>query len=115
MNANVVLNGAYKGKAILNPTGKPYIKVSLGKKLYLDRNTVEAYEVVTEDSAKSAASGVARGMIGGALLGPVGMLAGSLSAKTKKTVTVILQFKDGEKSLVEFHEVTYKDFIGKML
>lgn len=115
MATNVILEGAYKGKMVMNPTGKPYIPVSFGKKLYLNKDTVEAYEVITDEAQKSAASGVARGLVGGALLGPVGMLAGSASAKSKKTYTIILQFKTGEKSLVEVNHVTYKDIVGKML
>lgn len=115
MPVNVVLEGAYKGKSIMNPTGKPYIPVKFSKKLYLDKSTIEEYEVITEDTKKSAASGIARGLVGGALLGPVGMLAGGLSAKNKKNFTIILQFKDGQKSLIEVNDVTYKDIVGTML
>ena len=85
MATNVVLEGEYKYKGIMNPTGKPYIPISFGKKLYLNKDTVEAYELITDETRKSAASGIARGLVGGALLGPVGMLAGGLSAKNKKT------------------------------
>lgn len=115
MATNIVLDGKYKGKMVMNPTGKPYIPVSFGKKLYINKDTVEAYELVTDDSKKSAASGVARGLVGGALLGPVGMLAGGLSAKNKKSYTLILQYKDGDKSLIEVNDITYKNIVGKML
>lgn len=99
----------------MNPTGKPYISISFGKKLYINKDTVSAYELVTDDTRKSAASGIARGLVGGALLGPVGMLAGGMSAKNKKTFTLILQFADGEKSLIEVEEIIYKSIVGKML
>lgn len=115
MPVNVVLEGAYKGKTIMNPTGKPYISTGFTSKLYLNKDTIEAYEVITEGTRKSAASGIARGLVGGALLGPVGMLAGGLSAKSKKTFALIVQFKDGQKSLIEVNDITYKDIVGKML
>ena len=47
MATNVVLEGEYKYKNIMNPTGKPYIPVGFGKKLYLNKDTVEAYELIT--------------------------------------------------------------------
>lgn len=115
MATNVVLEGDYKYKGIMNPTGKPYISVSFGKKLYLNKDTVEAYELITDETRKSAASGVARGLVGGALLGPVGMLAGGLSAKNKKSYTMVIQFKDGKKSLIEVNDITYKSIVGLML
>lgn len=45
--------------------------------------TIESYELITDEHRKSAKSGIARGLVGGALLGPVGMLAGGMSAKSK--------------------------------
>ena len=115
MATNVVLEGDYKYKGIMNPTGKPYISVIFGKKLYLNKDTVEAYELITDETRKSAASGIARGLVGGALLGPVGMLAGGLSAKNKKSYTMVIQFKDGKKSLIEVNDITYKSIVGLML
>jgi len=113
MAKNFVLEGDYKGKALLIKSGFKGDKLLLGpiglfKSLEITRDNLEAYEVITEETSKSAASGVARGLVGGALLGPVGLLAGALSAKNKGTYNVILQFKDGKKSLVEVDEKIYK-------
>ena len=115
MPVNVVLEGAYKGKTIMNPTGKPYISTGLVSTVDLNKDTIESYEVITEDTRKSASSGMARGLVGGALFGPVGMLAGGLSAKSKKSFTLIIQFKDGQKSLIEVDDIIYKSIVGKML
>lgn len=114
MSRNSVIEGDYKGKMVLNPTGKPYITIGFGKKLYLNKETVEEYQLIDEDTRKSAASGVARGLVGGALLGPVGMLAGGLSAKNKSAVMVTIQFKDGKKSLLEIDGIIYKSLVQKM-
>ena len=55
---------------------------------------MESYEVITEEHRKSAASGAARGLTGGALLGPAGILAGGLSAENKGTYQIAIQFEE---------------------
>jgi hypothetical protein len=50
---------------------------------------------------------VVRGVIGSALLGPIG-IAAALSAKKKGLHTVALQFRDAKKSLLEINDDVYK-------
>ena len=76
----------------------------------LDKNTVGSYEVIGEESQTSATSAVARGALGAALLGPVGMAA-ALSAKKKGLYTVAIQFKDGKRSLLEIDDAIYKALV----
>lgn len=104
---NRVVAGDYQGKFLAASFNKIYIGVSLGKNLYLNKETVESYEVITDEQRKSAASGIARGAVGAALLGPVGLLAG-LSAKNKGTYNIAIKFKDGKNSLVEVDDKIYK-------
>jgi len=87
------------------------IAVSLLNSVKLNKDTVDSYELITEEHRKSAASGIARGLVGGALLGPVGLLAGGLSAKNKGTYQVAIQFKDGKRSLLEIDDKIYKGLI----
>lgn len=87
---NMVIAGDYQGKGVMGGA-KPGIVVKIFRPLYLDSTTVESYEVITDEHRKSAASGVARGLVGGALLGPVGMLAGGLSAKDKGIYQIAIQ------------------------
>ncbi|KPU42132.1 hypothetical protein OXPF_39110 [Oxobacter pfennigii] len=108
---NKVIAGDYVGGNIMTTLGMTAIGISFGKNLYLDKRTVEGYEVVTDEHRKSAASGVARGLIGGALLGPVGLLAGGLSAKNKGVYTLAINFKDGKKSLIEVDDKIYKNIV----
>lgn len=85
------------------------------KKVKLNKDNIESYEVITDEHQKSAASGVARGIVGGALLGGVGALAGALSAKKKKGIFhVAIQFKDGTKSLLKIDDGIYKRLIQDM-
>ncbi len=73
--------------------------------------TVESYELITDEHRKSAKSGIARGLVGGALLGPIGILAGGMSAKSKGIYQVAIQFKDGKRSLLEVDDKIYKAII----
>lgn len=116
MAKNMVIAGEYTGKGISVLGGQPQILISSNwtENVFLDKYNVESYEVITEEIRKSAASGVARGIVGGALLGPVGMIAGGLSAKNKSVVTVAILFKDGKKSLIEIDDKIYKALVKFM-
>lgn len=109
--ANKVIAGDYEKKAVTVSGSKVVISTGFMKSVTLDRNTVEAYELITDEHRKSAASGAARGIVGGVLLGPVGLLAGGLSAKSKGIYQVAIQFKDGKKSLIEVDDKIYKTLI----
>lgn len=109
MAKNRVIGGDYNGATISAVLGT----VMVGSMTFA-KWTVDDYEVITEDHRKSAASGVARGLVGGSLLGPVGMLAGGLSAKNKGTYTVAIAWKDGKKSLVEVDDKLYKAMVKAM-
>ena len=51
----------------------------------------------SSDTRKSASSSLVRGAVGGALLGPAGLLAGGLSGKnkTKHMTTFLIKYDDG--------------------
>lgn len=105
---NQVIAGEYEGKYVaMSSPNKVVIVYGFFKKLVLDKTTVESYEVMDEESRKSATSAVGRGLLGGFLLGPVGMLAG-LSAKKKGVYVIAIQFHDGKKSLIEVNDKIYK-------
>lgn len=107
---NVVIAGDYVGKVVSQAIGQVYIILGFTSKVEINKGMVESYEVITEESRKSAASGIARGAIGAALLGPVGLLAG-LSAKNKGTHTIAIKFKDGKNSLIEIDDKIYNNLI----
>jgi len=100
---NKVIAGDYEGKVIMSTLGIVNLQTGFLKTITLDKNTVEDYEIMDETHSKSAVSAVGRGLVGGFLLGPVGLLAG-LSAKNKGVHIIAVQFKDGKKSLIEIDE-----------
>ncbi len=85
----------------------------------VNRSTVEMYEVVSDEHRKSMASGVARGLVGNALLGPAGLFAGAVSAKEKGIYQVAVFFRDdgsraaycGKRSLLERDDKLYKKLV----
>lgn len=104
---NRVIAGDYNGRAVAQAFGIVTLSTGLLSSIKLDKSTVEDYEVMDESQRKSATSAVGRGLVGGFLLGPVGLLAG-LSAKSKGVHIVAIQFKDGKKSLIEMDDKIYK-------
>jgi hypothetical protein len=110
----MVIARDYNGKNVVQAAGACSIAVSLFKPLLLNKNSVETYEVITDEHRKSAAGGIGRGIVGGALLGPVGLIGGALSAKNKGTYQVAIQFKDGKKSLLEIDDKVYKALVKSM-
>ena len=110
---NKVIAGDYIRKMTGVSLGQLYIATSFGKPMYLNKQNIEAYELITDEQRKSAASGVIRGAVGATLLGPVGLLAG-LSAKNKGIYTVAIKFKDGKNSLLEVDDKFYKALIKTM-
>jgi len=108
---NKVIAGDYNGKNIRSAFGKAKISTNFINSLSLDKNSVASYEVITDDHRKSMASGISRGIAGNLLLGPVGMIAGTLSAKSKSVYMVAVLFKSGKNSLLEVDEKIYKQIV----
>lgn len=75
--------------------------------------TVKSYEVVSEENNISLASGLLRGAAGKIILGPWGVLA-ALTAKMKGVYNVVLQWKNGKKSLLEIDEKVYKAILKNL-
>lgn len=113
MAQNKVVAGDYEGKNLLMGRSEVLLYTSFTKSFPLNKSTVAKYELITEEHRKSAVSGVGRGLVGGVLLGPVGLLAG-LSAKSKGTHTLAIEFTDEKKSLIEINEKLYKTLIKSM-
>lgn len=108
MAQNKVIAGDYIGAAVSETLGT----VTVGN-ITFSKHTVSSYEVITEEHRKSAVSGVVRGLVGKAVLGPVGLLAG-LSAKNVGTYTIAVNWKSGKKSLIEVNDKIYKLILKEM-
>jgi hypothetical protein len=107
---NKVIAGDYVNMGII--FSGQYVQIVTGfmKTISLNKETVERYEIITEEHRKSGTSAILRGSVGAAVLGPVGILAG-VSAKNKGTYQIAIEFKDGKKSLIEIEDKAYKLFM----
>ncbi|MDR3594234.1 hypothetical protein [Clostridium sp.] len=108
---NKVIQGDYSGSLIFKFTGGKFLTIDKKKNIY--KANVKNYNVIDQSSSKSATSAIARSAVGGALLGPVGLLAG-LSAKSKGVYLIAIEFTDGKKSIIEIDDKLYKIFITSM-
>ncbi|CEG26027.1 hypothetical protein [Bacillus sp. B-jedd] len=114
MAKNKVIAGEYEGCEITtNLSGTLSVIKGVFSSVPLDTDNVEEYELLDETKRKSAVSAVGRAFVGGLILGPVGWLAG-LSAKSKGIHVVAIEFKDGNRSLLQLNDKFYKKFIKQM-
>ncbi|WMM24044.1 hypothetical protein RBU61_14085 [Tissierella sp. MB52-C2] len=105
-----VIAGDYKESRFVNSKDGIIIAVSFTKRVLINKDTVESYELVDEEHRTKAMSAIGRGMVGSLALGPVGLLAG-LSAKKKGSYLVAVKFKDGKESLLELDDKLYKTLV----
>lgn len=110
----MVIAGDYQGHEIKTAWGgNIYINAKGGERIIIDSSTVKSYEVLEIDDKKSFSSGVARGLVGGAVFGGVGALAGVNSAKSMKNAKIKIQFKSGKCSLLYVDKILYDAIINK--
>lgn len=114
MAKNKVIAGDYFGCSVGQALGMPYIATGFTTSVHLTKANIESYEVLDETRAKSALNIASRGLIGGFLLGPAGMLAGALSVKAKGSYIIAIQFKDGKKSLIEVDDKIYQAIMKQL-
>ena len=112
---NAVIAGDYAGKKVSLSFGTVSIDIGMMSTLKLDRSTVADYSVMDESQKKSMSSGVMRGLVGGALLGPAGLVAGAVTAKQKGIYQIAIQLKEdpqwvasGKRFLIEVDDKIYQ-------
>lgn len=99
---NYVMEGEYKGKGVGCGAGKIFIVKGLFKSLYLNSENVESYNLVDEQSfGAGVGESALRGLVGGAVAGGAGAMAGVATAPQNDIYVVLIKFKDGKKSLLE--------------
>ena len=107
---NKVIAGDYTNQGIIYSGQYVQIVTGFMKTISLNKETIEKYEIISEEQRNSGTSAILRGGLGATVLGPVGLLAG-MSAKNKGTYQIAIEFKDGKKSLIEIDDKAYKLFI----
>lgn len=111
--SNRVIEGEFKGKYIVYVFGRVSITVKNAifgqrKDVYLDYNTVANYQLIDHSSDVSMTSALARSLVGQAVAGDAGGLAGAVTAKVHDTNIVLITYRDGKKSLIEIDRYAYE-------
>ena len=103
--ANTVLAGDYSGLISFKGDKKGLLitenKFFGAKKTFINKTTVDHYELVMQEGNSSMGSGVARGAVGAALFGGIGAIAGANSAKKNSDYTVSIIFNGKARSHAE--------------
>lgn len=105
---NEVIAGDYAGRKVRCKRNRIIFDRAFDTPIEVDDATVSRYEVIDQESTKNLTSTLSRGLVGNALFGPVGMMAGVMSAKNATAVLVSIEFKNGDKSLIEIDKSIYK-------
>lgn len=99
---NQVIEGKFKGQYLIKDA-KNTAQICYGwmKTYPIAKENVEKIDLLTAEQSRDMGSTVARGLVGGVLLGPVGLVAGALLGKDSNINRFEITYKDGEKSLIE--------------
>lgn len=115
MASNRVISGDYVGYKIALRSRMITLSKFLEDTIEVSPRTVERYEVMDNDKVVTSASGASRAgksLLGAAILGPIGLLAGAgTGTKSRNEITLAIYFKDGRRSLVECDQQIYSAFM----
>lgn len=106
--SNRVIAGDYTGRKVRCSRNRIAFTKTFSAPIEVNDVTVAKYEVIDQENTKNLVSAFGRGLIGNMLFGSVGMVAGAMSAKNSTAVIVSIEFKNGDKSLVEIDKNIYK-------
>lgn len=110
---NKVISGYLAGANITHFWGEIKISGFAGNQT-ISKATVANIELVNSETNKDTGSSIARGVVGGVLLGPAGLIGGALLGKHNDIYTLSINFKNGKKSLVEIDSNLYKELTIKL-
>lgn len=108
---NEVIAGDYTGRKVRCTAKRVILDRGFQKPIEVDYTTVSKYEVLDQDTSKSLLSTFGRGLVGNALFGSVGMVAGAMSAKNASIVIMSLEFYNGDRSLLEVDQKVYQTIL----
>lgn len=110
---NKVISGYLADADITHFLGQIQISGFAGHQT-ISKTTVANIELITSETNKDTGSSIARGLVGGVLLGPVGLVGGALLGKNNDLYTLSVNFKNGQRSLIEIDSKLYKEIIKKL-
>lgn len=109
-----ILGGDFPGHtSFVSAFGQTMIRWGLKQDQSVKLNgNIERVETITEENKKKFLGAAGWGLVGGALFGPVGLLAGALAGGNKKEVAFAVYLKDGRKFLAKADPGTYQKIVA---
>ena len=107
---NIILEGKYKDKKIYTSSDNNNLETS-GIGWNLTKHNISSYTVIDESNQDEYSFW--KGALGVALFGGLGAVAG-IRGKNKKEYLIAIEWKDGEKSLIQINDEYYKVFVKSM-
>ena len=80
----------------------------------ISTSNVANIELVDSSKQRDTGSTIARGLVGGILLGPAGMVGGALLGKSNGVYLLSINFKNGKRSLIEVEDKIYKEILKRL-
>lgn len=112
MANNIILSGKYEGLHIVNiPQRNKYGGIQNVLKLgdiELNENTIASINLIDKQNVNDTGSAIARGLVGGTILGGAGLIAGTITGKKDEANTIEIIYKTGEKSFALVNSDIYK-------
>jgi hypothetical protein len=81
-----------------------------GHNLHLIKD-VKSMQQIFENDVRKASLGVAGAVVGGALLGPLGLIAGGILASKTKEICFTCELRDGRKFIATTNSITWKHLL----
>lgn len=110
---NKVVSGDYSGASVDEFLGDVSLN-SFTTNVAINKNTITNIELLDSANKKDTGSSIARGLVGGVLLGPVGIIGGAMLGKTNGIHLISIIFKNGKRSLIEVDDKIYKKLLTKL-
>ena len=112
---NKVISGIYKDFNVSLELGR--VKISSlweQKTKILTKSDIQAIMPVNATQNKDVGSTIARGLVGGFLLGPAGLVGGAILGKNNEIYVLQVTFKSGATCLLEVDGKIYHEILKIM-
>lgn len=112
---NKVISGIYKDFNVSLELGR--VKISSlweQKTKILTKSDIQAIMPVNATQNKDVGSTIARGLVGGFLLGPAGLVGGAILGKNNEIYVLQVTFKSGATCLLEVDGKIYQEILKIM-
>lgn len=111
---NKVLTGFYKDYNVSCKLSILTFSLPSGLSKIFMKSHIQSIQPINASQNKDVGSTIARGLVGGFLLGPAGLVGGAILGKQNEVYTIDISFKNGDRCLVEVDGKIYQEILKIM-